>query len=254
MPANIEICTAFDSVGLVRVDVGRIEQVIMNLAVNSRDAMPAGGRLFIETKDVEVDEACIAQHPEIKAGRYVMLAVSDSGCGMTPAVKARIFEPFFTTKELGKGTGLGLGTVHGIVKQSGDSICIYSDPGRGTTFKVYLPRSENADEMVVTEPRNAEMSVGDETILVAEDEASLRNLASEVLRGLGYKTLAAADGDDAVRVSEAYDGPVDLLVTDLMMPKLGGRELAVNLTKLRPSLQVLYISASSSKWAGLCLS
>jgi PAS domain S-box-containing protein len=242
IPENIEIDTAFNSTGLVCADAGRLQQVITNLVVNSRDAMPDGGRLFIETKDVELDESHIAQHPDIKVGPYVMLAVSDSGCGMTPEVIARIFEPFFTTKELGKGTGLGLGTVHGIVKQSGGSIYVCSEPGRGTTFEVYLPRLEGTAEMVITEPLGAEMSLGDETILVVEDEERLRSLVCEVLRGLGYKVLAATDGEDALRVSEAYEGPIHLVVTDLIMPKLGGRELAGHLTKLRPTLQVLYMS------------
>ncbi|MGA1984239.1 MAG: response regulator [Acidobacteriaceae bacterium] len=242
IPENIEISMAFNSVGLVRVDAGQIEQVVTNLVVNSRDAMPTGGRLFIETKDVELDETYVAQHPDVKAGPYVMLAVTDSGCGMTPEVMARIFEPFFTTKGLRKGTGLGLGTVHGIVKQSGGSIYVYSEPGRGTTFKIYLPRLQDAEDTPATEPQELEMSFGNETVLVAEDEPSLRKLVCEVLHRLGYAVLAAENGEDALHISSAHEGPIHLLVTDLIMPKVGGRELADLLTKLRPALQVLYIS------------
>lgn len=241
IPENIEIRTALTSVGTVRADAGQIEQVIMNLVVNARDAMPSGGRLAIETGDVELDDQYARQHAGVKPGHYVMLAVSDTGHGMTPEVQARIFDPFYTTKERGKGTGLGLGSVHGIVKQSGGSIYVYSEPGRGTTFKIYLP---NAGVEVETfdSVSSPEMPRGSETILVAEDEAGLRSIVSELLSGLGYTVLLAEHGADALRVSEAYGGPIHLLVTDVIMPGIGGRELATRLAPSRPTLNVLYLS------------
>jgi CheY-like chemotaxis protein len=242
IPENIEIRTALGSVGKVRADAGQIEQVIMNLVVNARDAMPQGGRLAIETSDVELDEQYARQHAAVKPGPYVMLAVSDTGHGMTPEVQARIFDPFYTTKERGKGTGLGLGSVHGIVKQSGGSMYVYSEPGRGATFKIYLPNVGTEVETSDFGSSPREMPRGSETILVAEDEAGLRRIMSELLKGLGYTVLLAEHGADALRVSDAYDGPIHLLVTDVIMPGIGGRELAARLVPSRSTLQVLYLS------------
>jgi signal transduction histidine kinase/ActR/RegA family two-component response regulator len=242
IPKNIEIRTQLKSTGQIVADAGQIEQVIMNLAVNARDAMPEGGRLTIETADIQVDESCARQLAEIHPGPYAVLAVTDTGHGITPEVMNRIFEPFFTTKERGKGTGLGLGTVHGIVKQSGGTISVYSEPGRGSIFKVYLPRLERSVEVVTSRFSATEMPRGTETILVVDDEANLRNIVGEILRGLGYSVLVAEHGEDALRISERHDGPIHLLVTDIIMPEIGGRELSGRLVQIRPVLKVLYIS------------
>jgi two-component system, cell cycle sensor histidine kinase and response regulator CckA len=242
VPENIEIHTALKSTGQIRADACQIEQIIMNLAVNARDSMPAGGRLTIETEDVELDELYVRQHPEIDPGPYVMLAVTDSGHGMTPQVMARIFEPFFTTKERGKGTGLGLGIVHGIVKQSGGSIYVYSEPGRGTAIKVYLPRLHGVTEVATAKFPLGDIPRGTETILVAEDETGLRDIVSKMLSGLGYTVLVGVDGQDALHVAAAHEGPIHLLLTDVIMPGISGRELSNSLVRLRPALKVLYIS------------
>jgi two-component system cell cycle sensor histidine kinase/response regulator CckA len=228
-------------IGSVKADPGQIEQVIMNLAVNSRDAMPNGGTLTIETGNVVLDEEYARTHVTVPPGHYVLLAVSDSGCGMDSATQARIFEPFFTTKEQGKGTGLGLSTVYGIVKQSGGSIWVYSEPGRGTTFKVYLPR---VDEVPTTEVRREikETIKGSETILLAEDEEMVRELSNEVLVAYGYKVLEAANGGAALLICERYEGEIDLLLTDVVMPEMSGPELAQRLKQLRPNMKVLYMS------------
>jgi len=242
IPKNIEIRTVLKSVGQIRADAGQIEQVIMNLVANARDAMTAGGRLTIETADVELDDSCAIQLTEVEPGPYAVLSVTDSGHGMTPDVLARIFEPFYTTKERGKGTGLGLGTVHGIVKQSGGSIYVYSEIGRGTTFKVYLPRLGNVVEIANNRFRSGHLPQGNETILVVEDEPSLRNIVSAILKGLGYSVLVGESGEDALRASSEHNGPIHLLVTDVVMPGIGGRELADRLTQARPELRVIYMS------------
>jgi PAS domain S-box-containing protein len=227
--------------GLVKVDPGQIEQVILNLVVNARDAMPQGGKITIETANVTLDADYAGAHFPIKAGPYVMLAVSDTGCGMAPEVQAHIFEPFFTTKEQGKGTGLGLAMVYGIVKQSGGYIWVYSEVGRGTTFKIHLPRVDEKLEPVEA-PRRPAGRRGTETILLVEDEAAVRSLVCGVLEGGGYKVLAARNGEDALLVSEQHKGPIHLLVTDVVMPEMGGPELAEHLRPYHREMKVLYIS------------
>ena len=226
----------------VAADPGQIQQLVMNLAVNARDAMPEGGRLTISTQVAGVARAGLARDPDVPAGEYAVLSVADTGCGMTAEVKARIFEPFFTTKGPGKGTGLGLATVYGIVRQSGGHIAVESEPGRGTEFRVYLPvaRGDEASEpppVVTPMPRR-----GRETVLVAEDESAVRALARRTLESSGYTVLEAADGEAAIGVAAAYRGTIDLLVTDVVMPRLGGRQLAEALTSRRPGLRVLFMS------------
>ncbi|MGE0708472.1 MAG: PAS domain S-box protein [Planctomycetota bacterium] len=226
----------------VLADPGQLEQVLLNLAVNARDAMPAGGRLTIETCDVVLDEGYARTRADVTPGPYVQLAVSDEGCGMPPEVLARAFEPFFTTKEPGKGTGLGLATAYGIVRQSGGHIRVYSEPGVGTTFKVYLP---SVSERVQAEARasgEAPLPAGTETILLVEDERAVRELAALVLRGCGYAVIEAGDGREALEAWARDPAVVDLVVTDVVMPELAGRALFEQLVAERPGLRVLFIS------------
>jgi PAS domain S-box-containing protein len=240
---DIELVTLFaEGIGKVRTDPGQIEQVILNLVVNARDAMPSGGKLTIETANVELDETYAHTHIEMKPGRYVMLSVSDTGCGMSPEVKEHLFEPFFTTKEKGKGTGLGLSTVYGIVKQSEGDVWVYSEPGQGTAFKIYLPRVE---EEGITLPHGDDkdsLPRGRETVLLVEDELSVRGLAVQVLRENGYNLLEAANGIEALRMAQEYAGEIHLLLTDVVMPQMGGKELADRLKPLRPGIKVLFTS------------
>jgi len=227
--------------GNVRTDPGQLQQVLMNLVVNARDAMPTGGTLILETANADLTEQYAELHQPVVPGPYVMLAVSDSGMGMTPETKARIFEPFFTTKEKGKGTGLGLSTVYGIVKQSRGYVWVYSESGRGTTFKIYLPRVDApADKLLPT--REPGSVVGTETILLAEDDAILRPLAKGLLAKLGYTVLDAADAAEALETARQYGQPIHLLVADVVMPGASGRELARQLEKSRPETKVLYVS------------
>src|SRR5207248_46715 len=217
--------------------------MVMNLAANARDAMPDGGKLTIETASVRVDEAYVQQrHAIVPVGDYVLLTVSDSGQGIAPECMTHIFEPFYTTKEDGKGTGLGLATVYGIVKQSGGFVWVYSEPGLGATFKIYLPTVEQqADEIPV--PKTAAQSIGGrETVLLVEDEAALRQPAREFLASKGYTVIEATDGDDALRIAQNHTGQIDLMITDVIMPHMGGAQLAETLAEKRPQMKVLFVS------------
>jgi PAS domain S-box-containing protein len=238
---DIEVITSLDpTLGHVTADAGQLHQIILNLAVNARDAMPRGGHLSIETQNVVLDEEQL--HLSLQPGAYVMLAVSDNGSGMDQETLSRIFEPFFTTKESTKGTGLGLSTVYGIVKQSGGSIFVYSEPGRGTTFKIYLPRSDKAVSATM-EPRvEVDTLRGSETVLVVEDEEAVRKLIEQALRKYGYRVIEATNGTEALRVCEHHDPPIRLMVTDVVMPGMSGRELAARVREQLPDLRVLYMS------------
>jgi len=240
---DVRLVTTSDS-GLwpVMADPGQIEQVLMNLAVNARDAMPQGGRLTIETQNVELDETYTRTHPDASPGQHVLVSVSDTGCGMSPEVQANIFEPFYTTKETGKGTGLGLATVYGIVKQSGGHVVVYSEVGVGTTFKVYLPCAEAPAATSKAKPESLALPRGTETVLLVEDEEAVRSLTRRVLVGCGYIVVEAADGAEASRVAAEHHGPIHLLVTDVVMPGDGGRIVAEQVAKSHPEAQVLFIS------------
>jgi PAS domain S-box-containing protein len=237
---DFEVVPAPD-LGRVKADPSQLEQVIVNLAVNARDAMPQGGALTIETGNVELDETYARRHPGASSGRFVMLAIRDSGHGMDAAVKARIFEPFFTTKEPGKGTGLGLATVFGIVKQSGGSISVESAPGEGTTFKVYLPRVDEAVDRPAASVAPT-LARGSETILLVEDDQEVRALARETLDGHGYVVIPAATPAEALRLASSHAGRIHLLVTDVVLPQLSGRGLAERLMPDHRDLRVLYMS------------
>ncbi len=228
--------------GRVKADPGQVEQVLVNLAVNARDAMPGGGTLTIETANVDLDEAYTREHPGASPGPHVLVAVTDTGTGIAPEVREHLFEPFFTTKEVGKGTGLGLATVYGIVKQSGGCIYVYSEPGQGAIFKVFLPRVDGAVDPWRGDAAAGPTPGGSETVLVAEDEAAVRGLLCQVLAAKGYAVLEAANGAEALGVAEGHPGPIHLVVADVVMPDLGGRELAERLRLGRPGLRVLYVS------------
>jgi PAS domain S-box-containing protein len=239
---NIEMVTVLaPDIGCVKVDPGQMDQILVNLVLNARDAMPAGGRLTIETANTDLDASAIRMHIEARPGPYVMLAVSDTGLGMDDDTRAQVFEPFFTTKEPGKGTGLGLATVYGIVKQSGGDIWVYSERGRGTTFKVFLPRVEDAATRTSTDGVAAPRG-GEETVLLVEDAEGVRDFAREILEGHGYRVLEAGDPVEALALAERHAGRIDLLATDVVMPKMSGRSLAERLMKRRPDVRVLYLS------------
>lgn len=240
---HIELATVLHpGLGRIKVDPGQMEQVIMNLAVNARDAMPQGGKLMIETANVVLDQNYTRQHMSVQPGRYVMLAVTDAGCGMDSQTQARIFEPFFTTKEPGKGTGLGLFTVYGIVKQSGGNVWVYSEAGRGSTFKIYLPHVDDAaDELSAIQESDREVK-GSETILLVEDEETVRELSQEILQEEGYQVLVASNGKEAIQLCQDYNGSIDLVVTDVVMPKMSGPELVRQLSSLRPAAKTLFLS------------
>ena len=240
---DVDLVTALDlNVGSVKADVGQLEQVLMNLAVNARDAMPTGGKLTIETANVEHDPDYAREREAALLRRFVMLAVSDTGIGMDEATKARIFEPFFTTKEPGKGTGLGLATVYGIVQQSGGFIWVYSEPGHGTTFKIYLPQVEASAQGRAAGAAPGDLPRGTETILLVEDAAAVRAVTRQVLERQGYTVLEAAHGAAALQTAAGHPGPIHLLLTDVVMPVLSGRQLADQLARLRPDAKVLYAS------------
>jgi PAS domain S-box-containing protein len=240
---QLETSSAPD-LGLIKADRSQIEQVILNLAVNARDAMPQGGRLTIETANVELDASYSHPPAVLSPGRYVMLAVTDNGCGMDAETQAHVFEPFFTTKEKGKGTGLGLATVYGVVKQSGGYVWVYSEPGRGTSFKIYLPRIEETAVPAVRDGKKETQipERGSETILLVEDEKGVRELAREYLASSGYTVIEAEDGHTALELAAMHVGPIHLLLTDVVMPGISGRELAERVSQIRPGIKIIYMS------------
>jgi two-component system cell cycle sensor histidine kinase/response regulator CckA len=231
-----------DDLGKVKVDPGQIEQMILNLAVNAKDAMPEGGTLIIEIAMAELDEEYARKHVAVKPGQYVKLSVSDTGFGMAPEVRERVFEPFFTTKEKGKGTGLGLSTVYGIVKQSGGNVWVYSEPGHGTTFKIYLPRVDEPLDEMRQRAMGTELPGGNETILVVEDEDEVRKLAVRILKKQGYEVLEASHGGEASIICEQQVGTIRLMLTDVVLPVMSGRKLVETLVPLHPEMKVLYMS------------
>jgi two-component system, cell cycle sensor histidine kinase and response regulator CckA len=254
--ADIELTTNLDTgLGSVKADQSQLEQVIMNLAVNARDAMPKGGKLILRTENIVMDEIFVQQHPyPVRPGPYVLLTVTDTGTGMDAETKARAFQPFFTTKEKGKGTGLALSTVYGVVKQSAGYIDIYSNPGEGATFKIYLPRTDEAVtiEKVIHVESAASPKI-EQTILLAEDEPSLRTLTRNTLQECGYTVLEAKDGSEALKVSREHEGGIDLLLTDIVMPEIGGHALTQELSRERPGIRVVYMSGYTASYTGLLL-
>ncbi|MGH7417323.1 MAG: ATP-binding protein, partial [Candidatus Rokuibacteriota bacterium] len=240
---DVDLVTVLDrDAGAVKADVGQLEQVLMNLAVTARDAMPTGGQLTIETCNVEHDPDYGREQEAAAVSRFVMLAVSDTGVGMDEATKARIFEPFFTTKEVGKGTGLGLATVYGIVKQSGGFIWVYSEPRLGTTFKIYLPQVDAVAAGGAAGAAPGTFLRGTETVLLVEDAAAVRAVARQALARQGYTVLEAPNGTEALQIAASHPGPIHLLLTDVVMPGLSGRQLSDQLALLRPDAKVLYTS------------
>jgi signal transduction histidine kinase/CheY-like chemotaxis protein len=227
---------------LVTADPGQIEQVLMNLAVNSRDAMPGGGTLTVRTANVEMTQVDSARHGSMPAGSYVLLSVSDTGIGMDEETKTHIFEPFFTTKEVGKGTGLGLATVYGIVKQSGGFIWVESALGKGTTFEIYLPLASGPASKAEAEARRAALRRGSETILVVEDEAGVRELAGQFLKAQGYTVLEAKDGIEALEIAARHEGTIHVILTDMIMPRMSGTELVKRLKAIRPDMKAAYMT------------
>ncbi|HEV7836588.1 MAG TPA: ATP-binding protein, partial [Gemmatimonadaceae bacterium] len=228
---------------MINADPGQLEQVLINLAVNARDAMPGGGALTITTDNAELFEEHGERHLGASPGKYIMIAVTDTGTGMTKEVQQRLFEPFYTTKGVGKGTGLGLATVHGIVKQSGGDIYVYSELEHGTTFKVYFPRlTKVADVMATTSEHRMTTPRGSETILLAEDDESLRTLGARVLGALGYKVLVARTGKEALQIVADHTGAIDLIATDVVMPEMNGSQLVEKVLEARPGMRVLFMS------------
>jgi len=228
--------------GLVKADPGQVQQIIMNLAVNARDAMPQGGKLTIEAANVDVDQNYVRRHPAGSVGRYVMLAISDNGMGMDAETQSHIFEPFFTTKGPHKGTGLGLSTVYGIVKQSDGFIWVYSELGKGTTFKIYLPRVEGEVSEFASYGMEELSLQGNETVLLAEDEPSMRTLAARILRAQGYTAIEASNGEEAVRIAQEFPGEIHLVLTDVVMPEMSGSTMVSRLEAARPGIKVLFVS------------
>ncbi len=246
---DIELAMMADStLGLIRADRGQIEQVILNLVLNAADAMPQGGKMIVATTNVVLSEGCGHRVPsQPQSGSFIRLTVSDTGIGMPPAIKTRIFDPFFTTKEQGKGTGLGLATVYGIVHQAGGHIRVDSEPGLGTTFQILFPQCENACEGSIPAETSFQSTRGSETVLVVDDQDQLRNLLCEVLRINGYCVLAAANGREALQLVREHTEPIDLVITDIVMPQMGGRELAAALYALKPHTKFLYMSGYAEK-------
>ena len=230
------------SCGRVRVDPGQIEQVIVNLAVNARDAMPRGGKLVIELDNRDFDEFSAQYAQGLAPGAYVLLAVSDTGMGMDAVTKSHLFEPFFTTKERGRGTGLGLSTSYGIVKQNQGAILVYSEPGVGSTFKIYLPRVNDPADLEAKPRAERKSYRGTETILVVEDEEGVRRVLLEMLQQTGYHVIGAEGGQEAIEICRASKTPIHILITDVVMPRMGGRELAARLREVAPQLKVLFVS------------
>jgi two-component system cell cycle sensor histidine kinase/response regulator CckA len=249
---DIELSTVLDpGLGRVKADQGQIEQVLLNLCVNARDAMPAGGKLTIATQNCEMDEAAVHSYSyPVKLGAYILLTVTDSGTGMDSTTQTHIFEPFFSTKEKGKGTGLGLSTVYGIVKQSGGYIDVSSEPGHGATFKIYLPRVDDEVARDVGRAKSMPSVQRHETILIVEDEASLRKLTRSLLQPMGYTVLDASGAGEALKISQDHQGEIHLLLTDIVMPGMNGRDLAVQLTAQRPSMRVVYMSGYAGQSIG----
>jgi len=240
---DVELVTILRlGVGQIKADPGQIEQVLLNLVVNARDALPKGGKITIETCNTVLDETYARKHVSVQPGSYVVLIVSDNGVGMDAKTQERVFDPFFTTKEIGKGTGLGLSTVYGIVKQSEGSVWVYSEVGRGTTFKIYLPRVDNGAEDEKLASVASIVPGGSETILLVEDEDLVRDLSIAILEEAGYKVISAADGDEGLRLCQQFEGRIDLMITDVVVPRMSGRELAEYLKVLRPETEVLYMS------------
>ena len=242
MGENVELAMNLDpDLAAVKADPGQMEQVILNLAVNARDAMPAGGRLTIETANVTLDEAYARLHPPLFAGDYVMLAVYDTGTGMDKDTQAHIFEPFFTTKAKGKGTGLGLATVYGIVKQSRGYIWVASEPDQGSTFRIYLPRVKEAEEPA-SDSIPASLPTGSQTVLLTEDEEGVREVAGQFLRKCGYQVLEARNGAEAISIAREHPGPIHVLVTDMVMPGISGADTATSIAGMRPDIRVVFMS------------
>jgi len=240
---NVEIISRpAPKLGAIKADPGQIEQVLLNLVINARDAMPTGGTVTLETANVELEQAYADEHAGVRPGPHVMLAVSDTGIGMDAETQAHIFEPFFTTKEMGKGSGLGLATVYGVVQQSGGHVSVYSEPGRGSTFKVYLPRAGDVVEAQAVSPVQQPAMRGKETILVAEDDGQVRDLAVAILKACGYLVLELEHANDAERVCQHHGGEIDLLLTDVVMREVSGPELARRVQKVRPDIKVLFMS------------
>jgi two-component system cell cycle sensor histidine kinase/response regulator CckA len=241
--ADIDLSTALDaSLGSIKADEGQIEQIIINLVVNARDAMPQGGRLTIETANIDLGEDYARLHPPLQPGPYAVLSVSDTGIGMDAKTQARIFDPFFTTKELGRGTGLGLATVYGVVRQSGGHIWVYSELQQGATFKIYLPRVEELPRAEKSDAGLARAFRGEETILLVEDNQALRELTRTLLGESGYTVLDAETPDKAIHIARQHEGPIHLLLTDVVMPGINGRALVEKLAPIRPGLKVVYMS------------
>jgi two-component system, cell cycle sensor histidine kinase and response regulator CckA len=236
--------------GSIKVDLGQIEQVLMNLVVNARDAMATGGKIIIETGEAELDEGYVSRHPGSRAGRHVVLAVSDTGCGMDESIKSQIFEPFFTTKVVGQGTGLGLSTVYGIVKQSEGYISVYSETGKGTTFKIYFPRVIEKAEALVLSHEVAEPPRGSATILVVEDDKTLREITVKLLQDGGYRVVEAKDAEDALTILAASQPEIDLLLTDVIMPAKSGAELARQAKESHPNLRSMFMSGYTGDLVG----